>query len=102
MDEELIFFQAKVEVEDILFESTGEKTAISYTVHLNPSLVFRNILPYDITLLLGVFLFFIKLIILTCCPSICLSQKVLYFTSVFLCLFNLHIISHIAHFSEMP
>lgn len=42
-------FQAKIDSENILFEATSEMTAKSYTVTLNPTVVFKNLLPLPVT-----------------------------------------------------
>jgi len=45
----LLVIQAKLIVEQILFESSKELDSKSYTVVLSPTAVFRNLLPVDIT-----------------------------------------------------
>jgi len=43
-----MYFTVKIESENILYEATSETTAKSYTVTLNPTVVFRNLLPLPV------------------------------------------------------
>ena len=48
------FIQVKTAVNNVLYEYTGEKSATSYTIHLHPCVVFRNLLPTAVSYTLEV------------------------------------------------
>ena len=51
---EFRFLKVRTTVENVLYEYTGEKSAATYTIHLHPCVVFRNLLPTTVSYTLEV------------------------------------------------